>query len=169
MGSPPISTRLAGTGRDQSAVDGCATPDVSRRRCGERPGIAGFNPGLSLGPNAAFDDSDPMSFYSWDDPRMALTWAQLSGEPYRTSQAEPHSGSHRTIVNLITDVAVGDLVFVLRTPPTDINKKGVLDPLGWRRQAHLVGVWWVEAEGFVPKRRWLDLPARVLRSARALR
>ena len=112
--------------------------------------IARFNPGLSLGPNAVFDDSDPMSFYSWGDPRNALTWAQLSGEPCRTSQAKPHSGSHRTVVNLIADVAVGDLVFVLRTPPTDINKKSVPDPLGWRRQAHLVGVWWVEAKASYP-------------------
>lgn len=112
--------------------------------------LARFNPGLSLGPDAVFDESDPMTFYPWEDPMRALTWAQLSGEPYRTSQAEPYSGAHRTVVNLIADVAVGDLVFVLRTPPTDINKKSMPDPLGWRRQAHLVGVWWVEAKASYP-------------------
>ena len=112
--------------------------------------LARFNPGLSVGPTAVFDDSDPISFYSWNDPVAALEWAQLSGEPYRTSQAEPYSRAHRTVANLIEDVAVGDLVFILRTPPTDVDGKSLPDPRQWRRQAHLVGVWWVEAKASYP-------------------
>lgn len=107
--------------------------------------LAKFNPGLSVGPDAVFADSDPVTFYEWDDPPAALRWAQLTGEPGQTSQAKPHSGAHRRVVNLVGDMAVGDLVFVLRTRPTDSNRNDLPDPLGWKKSAHLVGVWWVEA------------------------
>ena len=107
--------------------------------------LARFNPGLSVGKDRVFDDSDPMTFYDWDDPVAALSWAPLSGEPGRTSQAQPHSPSHVTVINLIADMAVGDLVFVLRAQPGDSFRKPVPDPLGWKRFAYLVGVWWVEA------------------------
>lgn len=112
--------------------------------------LARFNPGLSVGQAAVFDDSDPVSFYPWANPTEALTWMQLSAAPGRTSQAAPGTAAHTTVTNLIRDIAPGDLIFVLRSAPSDVNKKATADPLGWPREAHLVGVWWAELKAEYP-------------------
>lgn len=107
--------------------------------------IASYNPGLGWS-DAGFGISDPMDWDLWDDPASALWWPQLNGCPWATSQAEPHSAAHTRVINRISDVAVGDLVFVLRTPPTDELRRPIPDRLGWPKQAHLVGIWWCEVK-----------------------
>jgi hypothetical protein len=107
--------------------------------------IASFNPGLGWS-RPDFGDSDPVGWALWDDPMDAFTWPQLNGCPNATSQAEPYTAGHTRTINRISDVAVGDLVFVLRTPPTDDQRRPVPDRCRLRRQAHLVGVWWCEVK-----------------------
>ena len=107
--------------------------------------IASYNPGLGWS-DPAFGDSDPLNWALWTDPADALEWPQLDGSPNATSQAEPRSAGHTKVINMIDDVAVGDLIFVLRTPPTDSQRTPIPDRRRLVRQAHLVGVWWCEVK-----------------------
>ena len=120
-------------------------PGLGPKRVVRSAWIASFNPGLGW-TDLEFGDSDPLSWRLWENPMDGLQWPQLNGCPRGTSQAEPYTAPHTKVVNMISDVAVGDLVFVLRTPPTDQSRRPVADRRGLPRQAHLVGLWWCEVK-----------------------
>lgn len=98
-----------------------------------------FNPGL-------FDDSDPYQYFEWDDPVAALQYP-LVPEALTKQAVGPVL---TTVANYLRDVAVGDLLFVLRTPPTTEDGSPASDPLQLRRVAHLIGVLWVEIKVDTP-------------------
>ena len=151
-----VARHVAPQLQDDLEAAGCFSDRPTKRRRLLDPGkppervvrsawIASYNPGLGIS-IPGFGSSDPMEWRLWCDTYDAFTWPQLNGCPYATSQAVPHTSAHSKVINMISDVAVGDLVFVLRTQPTDVDGNPVPDPLAWRRQSHLVGVWWCEAK-----------------------
>lgn len=111
-------------------------PGAVPRSMGRSAWLVRFNP-------AMFDGSDPYDYFDWNDPVRALDRPLV---PEALTKKPAGSRTMTTVANYLRDVAVGDVLFVLRTPPTSSDRSPTDDPLGLRRVAHLIGVLWVEVK-----------------------